>query len=106
MSAAALAWLAERVPPGPAPLYERMAAAVGTQHDASVPAALAEAALTRLHAALALGDARAAAFELLAADALLSYAFEAAAELGVDTLEAVIDAYGPARMAPLITVDE
>lgn len=106
MSDAARAWLAGRMPAPPAPLRERLEDALARADDAAgVPAVLAEAALARLHDALALGDDRAAAFELLAADALLTYAFEAAAELGVDTVEALAEAYGPARLATLIAAE-
>lgn len=107
MSEAARAWLAGRTPAPPAALRARLDEALGSVDDAAgVPAALAEAALARLHDALALGDERAAAFELLAADALLTYAFEAAAELGVETVAALAEAYGPARLATLIAAAE
>ena len=70
---------ADDVPP---PLADRMAAALaGAPADAD---AVMRAALERLRAALALGDDRAAAYELLTADALITQAAAAAARAGAD----------------------
>lgn len=100
-------WLRARTPAPPEPLLTRMGSALReTGPGLPLPAALAAAALPRLQAAIALGDARAAAYDLLAADALLSYAFEAAAELGLESVSAVAETYGPARIAPLIATEE
>lgn len=63
---------------------------------------LAEAALDCLRAALAAGRGRPAAVHLLAADALLTYACEAAAEAGPDALLALAREYGPGRLARLL----
>ena len=65
----------------PPPLAERMRAALAGA-DASDLGAVTHAALDRLRAALALGDERAAAYELLTADALLTQAAAAAARTG------------------------
>jgi len=118
------AWLESRDPAAPPELLAKLQEAVaalradagdslsgahshgmGQGTDEALPAlvtTLAEAALDRFRAALALGDDRSAAFELLAADALLTYAFEAAAEVGPDAVSACARVYGPARLAALL----
>lgn len=82
MSRAALNWLASRTPPPPAPLASslrgELEAAAGA---ADLVAALAECGRRALERALA-GPARerGTALALLAADALITYACEAAVE--------------------------
>lgn len=106
----ALEWLERRRPVPPQALLERMAEALGavgavSADDADVPpipAALGAAALDRFRVVLAGPNDRAAALDLLAADALLTYAFEAAAEIGPDALEATARAFGPGRLADLL----
>ncbi|MBX6363244.1 MAG: hypothetical protein IRZ00_05190 [Gemmatimonadetes bacterium] len=98
--AATLEWLDTRTPPPPAELRARLADAL--EPAETLPGALADGALVCLAAALARGDDRAAALDLLSADALLTYALEAAAEAGADEVLAVADAYGPARLAALL----
>lgn len=73
----------------PAALAERMTAAAGTPGRAPDVERLATAAFVALRAALAHGRARAAAFDLLAADALLTAA-----------CEALTDGELPAALAP------
>jgi hypothetical protein len=102
VSAPAVTWLAGRAPAPPSGLQAHLDRALASGEDTNVAAALAEAARAQLGAALALGDARAAAFELLVADALLTYVFEAAAEIGVDTVAAAAEAFGPGFLAPLL----
>lgn len=97
--AATLEWLDARTPPPPPELRARLADALRPAE--TLPGALADGALACLEAALARGGDRAAALDLLAADALLTYALEAAAEAGADALTAVAGAYGPARLAAL-----
>ncbi|HET9985454.1 MAG TPA: hypothetical protein VFQ38_17765 [Longimicrobiales bacterium] len=97
--AATLEWLDARTPAPPPELRSRMADALAPAQ--TLPGALAEAALSCLQAALARGGDRAAALDLLAADALLTYAMEAAAEAGAEALAAAADAYGSARLAAL-----
>ena len=63
---------------------------------------LAEAALVCLRSALGAGGSRSAGFDLLAADALLTCACEAASEEGTATIEALSRAYGPERLAQLL----
>ena len=72
-------WLASREPAPPSALSKRLGALVG---DANVPdlGALAELFVAEAAALVEkLGDDRSAASDLLAADALITYAMEAAA---------------------------
>lgn len=78
------AWLAERTPAPPAELLERLRACLGARVN-DPASALPEAAVTTaeevLGRLLAAGDTtRATALDLLVVDALVTYAFEAAAE--------------------------
>ena len=110
----AQAWLDARTPVSPAALQERMRAAVSAvgNHGApggrqplaagAVPATLAEASLYALGIALEKCDERAAAPDLLAADALLTYAMEAAGEMGAEAVEGLAEAYGGSRLVALL----
>lgn len=87
----AWAWLETRAADIPEPLRERMRQAVAAVTATGEPAAdLGEAALDCLRDALERGDDRAAALPLLAADALLTHAAEAAALAGPESLRAVL----------------
>lgn len=101
-------WLARREPAVPARLVERMRAALdpldGTPED--LPSALGSAAVACLRDALAKGDQREAALDLLAADALLTYGGEAAAEVGPAALERFATVYGATRLGALLPDDE
>ena len=85
-SAAGAAWVAAQEPPAPAALVERVGGALASfdaeADEATRPAcclAAAETVLARLLADGATGTrSREAAIDLLAADALVTYAFEAA----------------------------
>lgn len=80
-------------------LSERNAAVPGTRADAldtATPDALAEAGFIALQRALAQGDDRSAAFDLLAADALITQACIHAASRGLP------DALAPERFAALL----
>lgn len=80
-------------------LSERNAAVPGTRVDAldaATPDALAEAGFIALQRALAQGDDRSAAFDLLAADALITQACIHAASRGLP------DALAPERFAALL----
>jgi hypothetical protein len=72
-------WLASRAPLPPAALAKRIADAVGdvTCSRAALPAALVDHALGLLRS---IGSTRDSADDLLAADALITYAMEAAAK--------------------------
>lgn len=103
MSDRARAWLAMRAGAVPPALEARMEAAVdGVIDDDTVPAALADAARACLREALAIGDDRAAALHLLAADALITYACEAAADKGGEALDGLMNATRPERLADLV----
>jgi hypothetical protein len=73
-------WLDRRGGDVPPALQQRMLEAVDAGAGESVPAVLADASLACLRDALELCDDRAAALHLLAADALVTAACEAAAE--------------------------
>jgi hypothetical protein len=100
-------WLETRTPPIPDGLRERLRAALNAPADEPAlaaadvrcPATLADAGIARLEAAIAQGSDRAAAYDLLAADALLTYAFEAAAEAGPEAVAALLAETGPERFS-------
>jgi hypothetical protein len=86
-TASGVRWAAAQEPPAPAALVERVGGALApfdADDAAARPArclAAAEAVLARLLAGGATGTrSREAALDLLAADALVTYAFEAASE--------------------------
>ncbi|HEX9108505.1 MAG TPA: hypothetical protein VF832_14775 [Longimicrobiales bacterium] len=79
-----------------------MAEALESAVSETVPGALAEGALSCLKAASEHPKERASALDLLAADALLTYALEAAAELGAETLKRMAGSYGPDTLASLL----
>src|SRR5687768_8220140 len=100
----ALQWIDRRDPPPPFELHRRLQRALERADAAaadSIPDALAEAAFDCLRSAVRLGDDRAAANDLLAADALLTYACEAAAETGVDELDVFLQRLEVARFEAL-----
>ena len=73
-------WLASRTPAPPKELADRLSALIGADRCES-SAALAELMLGRASALLSnVRDDRSGAFDLLAADALITYAMEAAAD--------------------------
>ncbi|MGH7471818.1 MAG: hypothetical protein ACRENP_28035, partial [Longimicrobiales bacterium] len=84
-----LAWLSRRETPPPFELERRVRRAIErlTAPATTVPDVLVAAAFQCMRDAARSGVQRSAANELLAADALLTYACEAAAEQGVDRLE-------------------
>jgi hypothetical protein len=86
-------WLTARLPGAPEPLLAEMIAAL-PQRSASLPDALAEGARS-LYARLLRGaDDREAALPLLAADALLTHAFQAQAEIDADGVAALAARWG------------
>lgn len=104
MSDSALAWLDARARRAPATLVRRMRVAVAGAPGADVAERLGTAAAACLRRALELGDHRDGAFELLAADALLTHACEAAVEADCvedasDALDRLFAALGPAGIA-------
>jgi hypothetical protein len=88
----ALAWLSRRQPPPPFDLERRLIRAVERTHSGAerTPDLLADAGLESLASAARAGSDRTAANDLLTADALLTYAIEAATEEGVSTLETLL----------------
>lgn len=97
-------WLGRREATTPTRLGARMRAALDPieAEPEDVPSALGAAALVCLRDALAKGSHREAAVDLLAADALLTYGCEAAADAGPGALERFANEYGAARLAALL----
>lgn len=87
-------WIAARAPSPPPVLAERLAELVGDD-VCDVPGALPESLLARAEQVLAgVQTDRSAATDLLAADALITYAMEAAAEYGLDVDAIAVNAAG------------
>lgn len=98
----ALAWLEPRLARVPGELADRVRDLVGRAEPGPVPDLLASAAVEELERLAAAPQDRNAAVRLLAADAALTWAFEAAAELGAD-ITALADATGlPGRIGQLL----
>jgi hypothetical protein len=105
VSSAAADWLMQHAEGVPAALHARMLEAVRASASAVDASAvttarqLAEAAVHCLRAALDQGDERSAALSLLAADALITSACEAAAADGPGALADLCADYAPERLA-------
>jgi len=99
----AIEWLDARKPPAPEDLLHRLRRALQRHGDpqADLTHILADTGIALLQNALRVGSDRSAAFDLLGADALLTYAFEAAAEQGVDAVIALAQEYGLERFEPI-----
>lgn len=100
------AWLDERRPVAPAQLLARVRRALPDDGAASdtypdIQTSLGDAAVSSLARALEGGSAREAGLDLLAADALLTYGCEAAAEQGVSAVIEFAKRYGATRLATL-----
>lgn len=94
MSAAAN-WLASRIEQAPASLRSRMLEAISQTSEKTIHDALAAAAALCLKEAMRQPAKRSSAHLLLAADALLTHACEAAAESGSETLRQFTDKWNP-----------
>lgn len=95
-------WIRARFPAAPPELVDAMASAVDGAPE-PVPEALAEGAMVLYGRVAAGSGGREDALPLLAADALLTHAFEALAESDLDRVEAAAEQWGvPAleRLAP------
>jgi hypothetical protein len=99
-------WLDDRHPAAPRPLRQAILAAVrhGDPGAGTVAERLAAAGLDALARVVAQPSTRPRALELLAADALITYACEAAIEEGggADALEWLAAAMGMRRFAQLL----
>lgn len=93
---AARSWLDEREPVPPVELRSRLDDDLGGMDPLAVR--FTEAAVRRLHRARERPGGRAAAFELLAADAYLTYACEAAADPGARSAD--LEGAGPEEAVP------
>lgn len=87
------AWLRERAADAPPVLLEAMLAALPRDTE-PLPDALAGAALALYRQVLGGGGGRGDALPLLAADALLTHAFEAQAELDPQGVARLADCWG------------
>ncbi|HSH46958.1 MAG TPA: hypothetical protein VK966_14020 [Longimicrobiales bacterium] len=98
-------WLEERRPPAPAPLLAAMRSELerfqAGERDA-LSDRLANTALSTLAEVADGAGGRPEASRLLAVDALLTYAFEAAAEAGPATLTALVQRLGAGRFESLL----
>lgn len=93
-------WIRERFPEAPPELLDSMAGAV-RDRTGPLPEALAEGAFA-LYARVAAGPgSREDALPLLAADALLTHAFEALAETELERVESAAEAWGAAALQGL-----
>jgi len=97
------AWLKERQAGVPASLAERMRRYVADGPPAPPADRLAQAARAALRAALDRPDERASALDLLAADALITAAFEAAAQDGPAAVDRLAAASAPGAIVELLT---
>lgn len=96
-------WLAERRQGAPRGLRRALDEAVaGADGEGAIPDRLAAAGLGALRRAARGGGDRSTALALLAADALLTYAFEAAAEAGPDELDRLLASLDFDRFAGLL----
>jgi hypothetical protein len=95
--------LQAREPSVPPELHARMEAALAEAGESeTVAIRFGESARVCLRAALAAGEHRSGALDLLAADALLTLGAEAAAEEGSESLEAFAARFGVAAMHDLL----
>lgn len=100
----ALQWLTPRMSSAPDQLKQRMIAAIeGVAPQNTIQDQLAEAALSCLKQALANGLRRESALQLLAADALLTHASEAAMEAGNDAIAEFASRWDASRFESLLT---
>lgn len=104
---AAEAWLRERLPGAPPRLLTAMVAALPPASAASVADDLAAASLALLARVADGGGCRDDALPLLTADALLTHALEAQAEVDVEGLAAFVARWGAAgRLGELASAIE
>lgn len=100
----ALAWLSPRVAGAPKQLEQRMTEALqAVAAQRTVQDQLAEAALWCLRRSLEEEQRAEKALQLLAADALLTHACEAAAEMGSDALTLFTATWNANRFESLLT---
>ncbi|HUP89499.1 MAG TPA: hypothetical protein VM100_09115 [Longimicrobiales bacterium] len=91
----AASWLASRIEQAPVSLRSRMLEAIAQTSERTVHDALSAAAVICLKEAMREPAQRSSAHHLLAADALLTHACEAAAEAGGETLRQFTDKWNP-----------
>ena len=100
---AASAWLADRISSAPESLREAMLAALDEVNEApEIHEHLAQAATVCLERAMSGQTRREKAMDLLAADALMTHACEAAAEPESENIEAFAAAWDAARFEQIL----
>ena len=99
----AVAWLETHIAEAPAQLRERMQRALANA-DETKPVAqqLSDAAMSCLSASLSNTGERSCAIDLLAADALLTHACQAAAEEGAESLVTLTESMNADSFAALL----
>jgi hypothetical protein len=104
----ALDWLGRRQPPPPFDLERRLVRAVERTQStgANTAEVLADAGLELLASAARAGAERTAANDLLTADALLTYAIEAATEDGMAALDSILTRLQLHRFDELLAAHE
>lgn len=95
-------WVESHTSDAPAHLRSAMVEAVQSESEGPVPDRLARAALTLYRQVVAGSGCREDAFPLLAADALLTHAFEAQAELAPEELLDFTGRWDGRRIAELL----
>lgn len=96
-------WLATRIADAPEALRERMLAALDSVNGAEeIHEHLGQAAALCLERAMAEPARRVSALDLLAADALLTHASEAAAEAGSNVLAGFASAWDATRFEQIL----
>lgn len=95
-------WVRSRATKAPAHLQAAMIEAVEMESEGAVPDRLARAALALYRQVVAGSGCREDAFPLLTADALLTHAFEAQAELAPDDLLEFAERWDGRRIGELL----
>ena len=102
---AAERWLRDHVPGAPTALMDTMVGALATDAGEAVPEALAAGALNLYRGLLHGSGGREDALPLLAADALLTHAVQAQAELDPGAVDAFTRRWGAAGALALLSTD-
>ena len=102
---AAERWLRDHVPGAPPALMDAMVGALAADAGEAVPEALAAGALSLYRGLLDTAGGREDALPLLAADALLTHAVQAQAEIDPDTVDAFTRRWGAAGALALLSPD-
>lgn len=102
---AAERWLRDHAPNAPHALMDAMLGALSTDAGEAVPEALAAGALNLYRGLLTGAGGREDALPLLAADALLTHALQAQAEIDPDSVDEFTRRWGAAGALALLSTD-